>query len=134
MGNLIRQATRVLTVLVALFGPMAGGTAAQDSAAQVQWVGDVPINPALQVEPGLGFAFDSPEGRVVMIFLSGAVDEAAMQAYYRAALPPLGWEEVGAMRWSRQGDAQSGAQSEALRIDRTEAAGTTLWKIMLRPE
>ena len=93
---------------------------------QVQWVGDVPIKPDLTIEPGLGFAFDSPEGRVVMVLLNGAVSPGEISAYYDQALEPLGWEKTGTMRWRRDG--------EMLLINETEAAGSTLWKITLRPE
>ena len=35
---------------------------------QHRWVGDVPIMNGWRIEPELGFAFDSPNGRIVMIF------------------------------------------------------------------
>ena len=112
--------------ILALLAGLPLAVNAADEAPQVQWVGDLPINPVLKIEPGLGFAFDSPEGRVVMVFLSGNTTAADMQAYYRQALTPLGWIETGEMRWLREG--------EALRINETTAAGTRLWKITLRPE
>ena len=119
----LRNTAFMMTVLAGL--PLAVNAA--EEAPQVQWVGDLPINPVLKVEPGLGFAFDSPEGRVVvMVFLSGNTTAADMQAYYSQALTPLGWIETGEMRWLREG--------EALRINKTTAAGTRLWKITLRPE
>lgn len=123
--SLARALLKHAVVLALLTGlPLAANAA--DEAPQVQWVGDLPINPMLKIEPGLGFAFDSPEGRVVMVFLSGNTTAADMQAYYSQALTPLGWIETGEMRWLREG--------EALRINETTAAGTRLWKITLRPE
>ena len=113
-------------VVLALLAGLPLATNAADEAPQVQWVGDLPINPMLKIEPGLGFAFDSPEGRVVMVFLSSNITAADMQTYYSQALTPLGWIETGEMRWLREG--------EALRINQTTAAGTQLWKITLRPE
>lgn len=123
--SLARAMLKHAVVLALVAGlPLAANAA--DEAPQVQWVGDLPINPMLKIEPGLGFAFDSPEGRVVMVFLSGNTTAADMQAYYSQALTPLGWIETGEMRWLREG--------EALRINETTAAGTRLWKITLRPE
>ena len=122
LAKAFRKAALILTVVAGL--PLSAQAAGE--APQVQWVGDLPINPLLKIEPGLGFAFDSPEGRVVMVFLSGNTTAADMQAYYRQALMPLGWTETGEMRWLREG--------EALRINETTAAGTRLWKITLRPE
>ena len=122
----LTKALRKTAFMMAVLGGLPLAANAVEEAPQVQWVGDLPINPVLKVEPGLGFAFDSPEGRVVMVFLSGNITAAEMQAYYRQALVPLGWTETGEMRWLREG--------EALRINETTAAGTQLWKITLRPE
>ncbi|MGC6485774.1 MAG: hypothetical protein ACON4P_08915 [Candidatus Puniceispirillales bacterium] len=119
----------VMTIALMLASVMllpGNAVRAEADVPQVQWVGDVPINPALAIEPGLGFAFDSPEGRVVMVFLSGAVSAPAMDAYYSQALTPLGWDKTGEMRWLREG--------ETLLINKTSAAGAMLWKITLRPE
>ena len=122
LAQVLRRTALIMVVLTGM--PLAAHAAGE--APQVQWVGDLPINPALKIEPGLGFAFDSPKGRVVMVFLSGSITAAEMQAYYQQALTPLGWVETGEMRWLREG--------EALRINQTTAAGTQLWKITLRPE
>lgn len=126
---ILNASTKVIMIMglmmAASGGLAASGNAAED-APQIQWVGDLPISPALKIEPGLGFAFDSPEGRVVMIYLSGEISADEIMAYYRQALPPLGWNETAEMRWAREG--------EALLIHPTTAAGTPLWKIMLRPE
>ena len=93
---------------------------------QTKWVGDLPITPELKVEPGLGFAFESPTGRIVMIYLSGSIKDDEIRAYYDQALPPLGWQAAGAMAWAREG--------ERLKIVKVETATGELWKIMLQPE
>ena len=116
----------IMVAVAIMITPVISSAQTENETPQVQWVGDLPINPNLTIEPGLGFAFDSPEGRVVMILLSGDVDSNSMQEYYRQALPPLGWEQTGDMRWAREG--------EALLINKTEAAGAALWKLTLRPE
>lgn len=106
-----------------------GVGAATDSVAQIQqqrWVGDVPIMPDMTIEPGLGFAFDSADGRIVTIYLSGTTDQSALLAYYTQALEPLGWRKANPRQWVRE--------SEILEIKQTQAAGIALWKITLRPE
>ncbi len=102
-----------------------GQTLAED-LPQTKWVGDLPIIPALKVEPGLGFAFESPNGRIVMIYLSGTATSQTIKAYYDEALAPLGWNSVGALSWSRE--------SERLKVEEVSTAGGNLWKIMLQPE
>lgn len=92
---------------------------------QQKWIGDVPIMAGLDVETGLGFAFDSADGRIVMIYTSGDVPAAKVAAYYAQALPPLGWEAVDARIWRRG--------AERLTITQVKTAPLTLWKIAITP-
>ena len=92
---------------------------------QQKWIGDVPIMAGLEVETGLGFAFDSADGRIVMIYTSGDVAASAVVAYYAQALPPLGWEAVDARIWRRG--------AERLTITQVKTAPLTLWKIAITP-
>ena len=103
---------------------MAAGAMAEE-AMQAKWVGDLPIMPQLNIEENLGFAFDTPEGRIVTIYLSGEVDEAEVQEYYKAAMPPLGWSQKNSMNWQREGDH--------LAIIATTTSAQKLWKITIRP-
>ena len=92
--------------------------------AKAEWVGDVPIMPQLVIEPGLGFAFDNPEGRIVTIYIKGQAHADDIMAYYRQALAPLGWTQLEARLWTRG--------REHLMIIKTATAD--LWKIALRPQ
>ena len=99
--------------------------AAHAETLQQKWIGDVPIMAGLDVETGLGFAFDSADGRIVMIYTSGDVAPAKVETYYAQALPPLGWEAVDARIWRRG--------AERLTITRVKTAPLTLWKIAITP-
>ena len=57
---------------------------------QQRWVGDLPIMDGMTIEPELGFAFDSPSGRIVLVFAAATDSEAAILAYYDSALASLG--------------------------------------------
>ena len=92
---------------------------------EVKWVADIPIMPSLEIEPGLGFAYENREGRIVMIYLRGGAKSDEIINYYNAALEPLGWKRVNETRWQNA--------AEVLEISKTEALSTTLWKIMLLP-
>ena len=92
---------------------------------QQKWIGDVPMMAGFEVETGLGFAFDSVDGRIVMIYTSGDVASSMVAAYYAQALPPLGWEAAGALVWRRG--------AERLTITQVETAPLTLWKIAITP-
>ena len=104
--------------MINLAAPVAADTPQQG------WVGDLPIMQGMAIEPQLGFAFDSPEGRIVQVFATGPEDSAAVIAYYNDALSGLGWRGQDG-RWNR-GD-------EALTISQVEMASGMLWRIRLNP-
>ena len=96
-------------------------------AAQSQqhsWVGDVPIMAGLSVEPALGFAFDSPNGRIVMIFASSTANAADIVGFYNQTLAAIGW--VG-------GDGEWRRGPETLLISEVSTSVGRLWRLMLRP-
>ena len=118
-----------LTVLVVLAGFAVGvfGSLTPAKAAQSQqhsWVGDVPIMADLSVEPALGFAFDSPNGRIVMIFASSTAKAVDIIRFYNDSLPAIGW--VG-------GDGTWRRGPETLVISEVSTAAGQLWRLMVRP-
>ena len=118
-----------LTVLVILggFAMVAFASLTPAKAAQSQqhsWVGDVPIMADLSVEPALGFAFDSPNGRIVMIFASSKAKAVDILGFYNDSLPAIGW--VGGDGIWRRG-------LETLVISEINTKAGQLWRLMLRP-
>lgn len=95
-----------------------------EAASTASWAGDIPVMDGLQIEPELGFAFDAPSGRIVMIFASTEANSAEIMTFYRTSLGNLGWETLGD-GWVR-GD-------ETLSISQVSTAAGMLWRIMLRP-
>ena len=123
------MAYRLLTVFMFLasFAVVAFGNLSPNQAAQSQqhsWVGDVPIMADLSVEPALGFAFDSPNGRIVMIFASSTANAADILGFYNESLAAIGW--VG-------GDGEWRRGPETLVISEVSTATGRLWRLMLRP-
>jgi len=91
---------------------------------QHRWAGDVPIMNGLSIEPELGFAFDSPDGRIVMIFASSTLPESKIMGFYSSTLAQLGWDG-GNGNWARG--------NEKLVIGAVQTARGPLWRIMLQP-
>ena len=91
---------------------------------QHRWAGDVPIMNGLSIEPKLGFAFDSPDGRIVMIFASSSVPASKIMSFYGSTLAQLGWVG-GNGDWIRE--------NERLVIGEVKTARGPLWRIMLQP-
>ena len=124
------SAYRLLTIFMFLvsfavvaFGNFAPSLAATQSQ-QHSWIGDVPITADLSVEPALGFAFDSPNGRIVMIFASSTADATDIIGFYNEALAAIGW--VG-------GDGEWRRGPETLVISEVSTAAGRLWRLVLRP-
>ena len=134
-GFLRRRVSRLLPVnllvaslLLASFGMLGSTSLLTSQAAESQqhtWVGDLPIMPALSVEPALGFAFDSPNGRIVMVFASSAAAAPDIMRFYNESLPAIGWTG---------GDGSWRRGSEALLISEVTTAAGRLWRLMVRPQ
>ena len=129
-GFLRRRVSRLLlaSLFLASFGMFASASLQTSQAAESQqhsWVGDLPIMPALSVEPALGFAFDSPNGRIVMVFASSAAAAPDIMRFYNESLPAIGWTG---------GDGSWRRGSEALLISEVTTAAGRLWRLMVRPQ
>jgi len=98
---------------------------AATSSQQHDWVGDIPIMPAFSIEPALGFAFDSPNGRIVMVFASSTAEMAEIMTFYNESLAAIGWQG-GDGTWRRG--------PETLIISQVSTAAGPLWRLMLRPQ
>jgi len=113
-----------LMMLTLIDGQFLIGQPAKAETQQHRWAGDVPIMQGWKIEPELGFAFDSPNGRIVMIFASTLADEDEIMAFYGQALAQLGWTG-GAGNWVRD--------AEKLVIGEVQTARGALWRLMLQP-
>ena len=121
---LTRGFAAALMVLMLIGDQFLIGQPAKAETQQHRWAGDVPIMQSWQIEPELGFAFDSPNGRIVMIFASTAADEDDIMAFYGQTLAQLGWTG-GAGNWVRN--------AERLAIGKVQTARGVLWRMMLQP-
>ena len=121
--RLAQRLAIVLAVSLAAVMMVGAGNARADSLQQ-QWVGDLPIMAEMTIEPELGFAFDSPGGRIVLVFASSPADPDGVMTYYNDALSSLGW--VGS-----DGSWQRGR--ELLDLAQVDTSTGRLWRIRLSP-
>ena len=121
--RLAQRLAIVLAVSLAAVMMVGAGNARADSLQQ-QWVGDLPIMAEMTIEPELGFAFDSPGGRIVLVFASSPADPDGVMSYYNDALSSLGW--VGS-----DGSWQRGR--ELLDLAQVDTSTGRLWRIRLSP-
>ena len=106
------------------FGMTCSVELAGADTIQHRWAGDVPIMNGLSIEPELGFAFDSPDGRIVMIFASSTMSASNIMGFYGSTLTQLGWGGGNGI-WIRG--------NEKLVIGAVQTARGPLWRIMLQP-
>lgn len=67
-------------------------------------VDDLPLAPGLMENVDEGVEFDSPAGRIVTAVASGDVRRETVQAFYRKALPGLGWTLSPGGTYRRDGE------------------------------
>ena len=113
----------LVSFVVVAFGNLSPSQATVQNQ-QHSWVGDVPIMADLSVEPALGFAFDSPNGRIVMIFASSTANSTDIVRFYNESLAAIGW--VG-------GDGEWRRGPETLLISEVSTSAGWLWRLMVRP-
>jgi hypothetical protein len=121
---LTRGFVTALMMLTLIVGQFLIGQLAKAETQQHRWAGDVPIMQGWKIEPELGFAFDSPNGRIVMIFASTSADEDDIMVFYGQTLAQLGWTG-GAGNWVRD--------AEKLVIGEVQTTRGALWRLMLQP-
>ena len=122
--NLHDWLKRVWVFIFLLFGMACSIKCVSAETIQHRWAGDVPIMNGFSIEPELGFAFDSPDGRIVMIFASSTVPASEIMGFYGSTLTQLGWGG-GDGSWIRG--------NEKLVIGAVQTARGPLWRIMLQP-
>ncbi len=105
--------------LVGLFALAAGAAPWPAARAQVAYVAgleDVPLMAGLTPIGGNDVAFDSPQGRIVIVNTQGALERPSVVAFYAASLNELGWDRIGDTAFRREGEllrlefGQRGAQ------------------------
>jgi hypothetical protein len=82
---------------------------AEESPGFLAGTEDIPLMPGLRNEPNTLVVFDKPQGRIVEAEARGKVTRAAVEKFYAASLPELGWKADGPDGWRRD--------EEELRID-----------------
>ena len=124
MPNSFRLLPAMMLVVTLFAAITLAGTTVRAQSPQQQWVGDLPIMAGMTIEPELGFAFDSPGGRIVLVFVSSSADRDGVFAYYNEALSSLGWAGADGS-WER-GD-------ESLGLAQVDTSVGRLWRIRLSP-
>lgn len=126
-GMAPRHALLTIGLIIAL---MAGGRAVADQASErfVTGIGDLPLMSGLTEDPEQEIIFDKPNGRIVEVVASGAVEAQAVGGFYDRVLGQLGWhrQTTGKQVFERDG--------EILRLTISAGGGQTTIRFTLAPE
>ncbi len=125
-----RRAGLAVTFLFAASALGAQGPApaalAEEAAAFLAGVADLPLMPGLAEVPDAGVVFDKPAGRIVEAYAEVAVSRAAVTAFYISTLPNLGWRTKAEALFQREG--------ELLRLGFMGDDGALVVRFTLQPE
>ncbi len=101
-GVRLRAMIRFVFILMLIAVPVAAR--AQTPVAYVAGIEDLPLMAGLAPTKANDLNFDSPQGRIVIVNTSGAVDRHAVETFYATSLGPLGWDRIGDAAFRRQGE------------------------------
>lgn len=87
---------------------------------------DLPLAPGLTEDANAGVVFDSPGGRIVEAYATGAVKAAEVLRFYAATLPQLGW--------TRETDTVYRREAEVLRLDPATHGKTLTLRYAISPD
>ncbi len=95
-----------MVLLAALFvlAPARAGEHAATPATFVSGIEDLPLMEGLTEAPGGALIFDTPGGRIVETYASGALSRRDVLDFYAATLPQLGWKRIGDTAFSRENE------------------------------
>lgn len=94
------------------------------AAEKTGWFSDIPVLAETKVNAQLSFAFDSPSGRILVLFLQTDTDDGEFVARYGETLASIGWQQE-AERFTKQG--------EQLRLEKIEVQNEMFWRLTLLP-
>ena len=98
---------RLAAVLLLIGALLATPTVAAQKGMRAGFVAgteDLPLMPGLRNEESTLVVFDKPQGRIIEVEARGKVTRAAVERFYLASLPALGWVAEGNHGWSREGE------------------------------
>ncbi len=77
---------------------------ADEPTAFLSTLEDVPLMPGLTEQRDAAVRLDTTDGRIVVAWATGPVDEAGVSGFYAETLPRLGWAAAGRERYLREGE------------------------------
>lgn len=112
-------------VLASFAGSLVSAQSASGESRYVPGVEDLPLMVGLFSINAAPLRFDSPGGRIVIVYAEGRVDRATIAAFYGQTLAPLGWTRLESLFYRRE--------AETLRIEVDDEPPVTRVRFFLAP-
>ena len=119
----LRRLVRIAVLGAVLVFGLTAPTLALESN-RTGWFSDVPLIDGVVVDVQLSFAFDSPSGRILALFLQTKVADKELFSSYRGTLNAIGWMEF---------DGRYVKGDELLSLEKIEVEGKALWRLTIIP-
>ena len=120
----VRQLVRIAVLGAVLAGCLAP-LSILSASERTAWFSDVPLINSVTVDTQLSFAFDSPSGRVLVLYLQTQTEDKDIQVSYHNTLAAIGWTKR-ADKFVRD--------DELLRLEKINVGGKLLWRLTIIPK
>ena len=102
--SLISSAVTTIAVTVLVVSALVVVPSRLSAADFFRSIDDLPLAPGLTELVEEGVEFESPAGRIVTAVAGGDARPEAIRAFYRKALPSLGWSSAPGGTYRRDGE------------------------------
>ena len=102
--SLASSAVTTIVVAVLVISALVVAPSPLSAADFFRSIDDLPVAPGLTELAEEGVKFESPAGRIVTAVAGGDARPEAIRAFYRKALPSLGWSSAPGGTYRRDGE------------------------------
>ena len=91
----------------------------------INFIDDIPVMETMNVEPEFSFSFDSPSGRIIILFATSDEKEESIVRFYDEIMPQLGWIMT---------DSEYLRGSEKFELLSSNNQNGIIWRLSITPE
>ena len=117
--NMLAVITIALSLLIIISKSSIG-----EEKSNIKFIDDIPVMDTMKVEPEFSFSFDSPSGRIVILFATSSSHKKQITQFYRQVMPQLGWKVK---------DKQYERGDEKFQLVSSNNKDSIIWRLSITP-